>query len=350
MAIIGIPKPRKPQEQRLALTLEAVEPLAHDHPILIEHNAGLGIGITNEMFESVHDNVRTVPTGKIYRETDILVSVKEPILEEREFLTTAKQGLHIFSFLHQPEPWLTELFREISAVVIPFERIIDEKHGVRPLLAPMSMIAAKICLLEGMNHYRNRAPIPGPSFEETQLVIIGSEGIGGQEAIALALECGFRREHIIGLDLKEKLPPEYLADYTPIPATQTNVADSLAKADIAICAAKNGDAKAPKIITREMIAQMPNSSFFADMSIDEGGALETSRATTHAEPTYEVSGVTHYCVSNMPALWAKTASEELSYAVYPYLKALASAYPLTPATAAETSPELCQLKNAAMFY
>jgi alanine dehydrogenase len=346
MTIIGIPKPRMAQERRLALTLDALEPLAHDNTVLIEHNAGLGIDITNELFESLHNNVRVVPTERLYRETDILVSVKEPIIEECELLRSAKQGLHIFSFVHQPALWLTELFQKIGAVVIPFERIVG-KNNLRPILAPMSIIAARICLLEGRNHYRN---LRGPYLEKSRLVVVGSEGIGGQEAIALALECGFRRENIIGLDLKEKLPPEYLADYTPLPATKNYIAYALAQADIALSMVKAGDAKAPKLITREMIAGMPDHSFFADMSIDEGGASETSRPTTHENPTYEVGGVTHYCVSNMPALWAHTASEELAYAVYPYLAILADAYPLARATTTETSPELEALKNAAMFY
>lgn len=350
MAVIGIPKPRKPQERRLALTLDVLEPLTEDNTILIEQNAGAGIGITDEMFASLHNAITIIPPERLYRETDILVSVKEPIIEEREFLATAKQGLHIFSFLHQPKPWLIELFREISAVVIPFERIIN-KNGSRPILAPMSMIAAKICLLEGMNHYRNhRASISGHSFEETRLVVIGSEGTGGQEAIALARECGFRPEHIIGLDLKEKLPPENIAiDYIPVPATKDAVTHALAQAAIAICAVKSGDAKAPKLITQEMIAGMPKDSFFADMSIDEGGASETSRPTTHQNPTYEVNGVTHYCVSNMPALWPKTASEELAHAVCAYLQTLADAHPLAPATIA-ASAELDALKNAAIFF
>lgn len=346
MTVIGIPKPRKPHERRLALTLEAMELLAHDNIILIEHDAGIGIGITDEMFASL-PNVETVPTKRLYRETDILVSVKEPVPEEREFLVIAKRGLHIFSFVHQPDQWLAELFREISAVVIPFERIVDT-NGSRPILAPMSMIAAKICLLEGINHYRN---LRGPYLEEARLVIVGSEGIGGQEAIALALECGFRQENIIGLDLKEKLPQEYLADYIPVPATKNNIASALTnpETDIAICAVKAGDAKTPKLITREMIAGMPKNSFFADMSIDEGGVAETSRPTTHAEPTYTIHDVTHYCVTNMPTLRAKTATEELSCAVYPYLKALADAHPLTP-TAMGMPTKLGALKNAAMFF
>lgn len=347
MAIIGIPKPRKPQERRLALTLEAMELLAEHHTILVEQNAGEGIGINDELLESAHTNITVVPTERLYRETDILVSVKEPIPEEYALFACAKRGVHIFSFLHQPEPHLAGLFQKISAVVIPFERIRD-KHGNRPILMPMSMIAAKICLLQGINHYRNRH---GPYFEEARLVVIGSGGAGGREAIALARDCGFRPEHITGLDLKEKLPPANIAiDYIPIPATKDTITNALTQADITICAAKAGDAASPKLITREMIARMPKDSFLADMSIDEGGTAETSRPTTHENPTYEVDGVTHYCVTNMPTLWAKTATEELAYAAYPYLHTLADTYPLTPATAAETSLELEQLKNAAMFY
>lgn len=350
--IIAIPKPRKQGEARLTATPETLGKLiAAGHTILVEQGAGEDLEMSDTEFRKLGKGVSILPKEYIYKTAELICTVKEPLEEEQELLASAPPGVHMFCYLHQPKPWHLELFKKLSAVVIPFERVIT-KNGLRPLLAPMSRIAAEVCVLRALNHI---ASVTGrrKRAKDAILVVIGSEGIGGQTAIEYALGCGFVRENIAGLDLEEKLTKsDYAYEYKTYPATARNIKELLKIADAVISTVKQGDKKAPKIITEEMIAGMPHGSFFADMAIDEGGSSETSMPTTHENPTYENKkhGVTHYCVANMPAAMAKSATRDLAEATLPYLLAIGNSYPLTEKTNWDVSELIQELKNAVTFY
>lgn len=347
--IIAIPKPTKQGENRLPTTPEKIRELsALGHRFNIEYGAGAGIGIADDEFASIGTSVRILPAQEIAANADLIYTVKEP--NERDlFYQTAKHGVHIFCYFHQITEWQRALLRRLNAVAVPYENIIA-KDGSRPLLAPMSEIAAAICFYRGVNHLlstRGARKLP----QDAKMAVLGCLGAGGAAAIELALQNGFEYDNIFGLDCAEKFPPPpSYYEYRAIASTPENIAEVFSQIDIAISAVKAGNGKAPKIITKNTMQRMKPGSFFADMAIDEGGTSETSMPTTHENPTYEINGVTHYCVTNMPAAAAVSATNLLADATFPYLQAIGGAYPLTPKTNWNASPELQELKNAAMFY
>lgn len=347
--IIAIPRPTKQGENRLPATPEKIRELSDlGHRFNIECGAGEGIGIFDQTFADIGAAIRMLPWHEIATDADLIYTVKEP--NERDlFYQTAKNGVHIFCYFHQITEWQNALLRQLNAVAIPYENIVAE-DGSRPLLAPMSEIAAAICFYRGVNHLlstRGARKLP----QDAKMAVLGCLGAGGTAAIDLALQNGFEYDNIFGLDCAEKFPPPpSYYEYRAVASTPENIAEVFSQIDIVISAIKAGNGKAPKIITKNAIQRMKPGSFFADMAIDEGGTSETSQPTTHENPTYEINGVTHYCVTNIPAAAAVSATSLLADATFPYLQAIGDAYPLTPKTNWNASPELLALKNAAIFF
>jgi len=323
---IGCPKEIKNQEYRVGMTPAAAqEAIAHGHQVVIEAGAGTGAGFPDGDYAAV-GAVLLDTADEVFASADMIVKVKEPQAVERKQL---RAGQVLFTYLHlAPDPEQTRDLLDSGVTAIAYETVTDPAGGL-PLLAPMSEVAGKLApqvgawTLQKANGGRGVLMGGVPGVGPAQVVVIGG-GVVGTHAARVAAGMG---ADVTVLDMS--LPRmRYLDDcYTGVfrtrYASRGNTADLVAGADIVIGAVLIPGAAAPKLISRAQLAEMKPGAALVDVAIDQGGCFETSKATTHDNPIYEVDGIMHYCVANMPGAVARTSTIALGNATMPFMLALA---------------------------
>jgi alanine dehydrogenase len=324
--LIGVPKEVKNNEFRVGLTPTSVrEVVAHGHEVLVESNAGIGIGRSDDDYAA--QGATIIDTAEeIFARADMIVKVKEPQAVERKML---RPGQILFTYLHlAPDPEQTKDLVDSGAICIAYETVTDAK-GRLPLLAPMSQVAGRMSIQAGA-HCLERAQggegilIGGvPGVAPAKVAVIGG-GVVGENAIQIAVGMGADITVLDrNLDVLNHLADRFGPVLTTIYSTQAALEATVLDADLVIGAVLVKGAAAPKLVTRELVAGMKPGSVLIDVAIDQGGCFETSKATTHAEPTYVVDDVVHYCVANMPGAVPRTSTHALNNATLPYTLMLA---------------------------
>lgn len=323
---IGVPKEIKVHERRVGATPDLVRLLVSaGHEVLVETGAGEPLGYTDALYAAA--GARIVPQAAQVYEADLIVKVKEPQEQEYAFL---REGQILFCYLHlAAEPALTKRLVESRCVAIAYETVTDAR-GRLPLLLPMSEIAGRLSITAGatalqMNHGGRGTLLGGvPGVAKGQVVVIGG-GVAGTEAARVALGIG-ANVTVLDRDLNRLRDLENMFGHALNTrySTPVTVEKAISTADLVVGAVLIPGKRAPRVITREMVRQMPHGSVIVDISIDQGGCSETSRPTTHKDPTYIEEDVIHYCVTNMPGAVARTATQALTNATTSYVLALAN--------------------------
>jgi len=324
--LIGVPKEIKNNEFRVGMTPTSVrEAITHGHQVIVEANAGIGIGRTDDDYRA--QGAEVVDTAEeIFARGDMVVKVKEPQATERKQL---RDGQILFTYLHlAPDPEQTKDLVESGAVCIAYETVTDNK-GRLPLLAPMSQVAGRMSVQAGA-HCLERAQggqgilIGGvPGVAAAKVVVIGG-GVVGENAIQMAVGVGADVTVLDrNLDVLNHLAERFGPALTTMYSTSAALEQTVLEADLVIGGVLVKGAAAPKLVTREMVSGMKVGSVLVDVAIDQGGCFETSKATTHADPTFVVDDVVHYCVANMPGAVPRTSTHALNNATLPYTLMLA---------------------------
>lgn len=324
---IGIPKEIKNHEYRVGATPAGVLELTKNgHDVFIENNAGAQIGFDNDEYIK---NGATILNSiqEIYEKSDMIVKVKEPQQSECALI---KEGQIIFSYLHlAAEAELTQLLIDSKSIAIAFETVTANDNSL-PLLAPMSEVAGKLSVQAGAKALEKaqggRGVLLGgvPGTERGNVVILGG-GVAGTNAAKVAIGMG---ANVTILD-KSLSRIRYLSDIFAntaniLYASSANLEHSILNADLVIGAVLIPGAAAPKLVTKEVVSKMKKGAVMVDISIDQGGCFETSKPTTHSEPTYVIDDVVHYCVTNMPGAVARTSTQALENSTLPFTLALAN--------------------------
>ena len=322
--IIGVPKEIKEQEQRVALLPSAVEQLKRrDHTVLVEKNAGLGSGYPNEDYKKAGAEIVDLAKD-VFARADMIVKVKEPLPAEFPLL---RKGQILFTYLHlAANKALTEALLKSGVSGVAYETI---QVGNRlPLLEPMSEIAGRMSTVMGAYYLAKHVGGSGvllggvPGVLPGSVVVVGG-GTSGVNAARMATGLG-ADVTILDVDLERLRYLDLAMDRAhTLYSSEANLNELMPDCDLLIGAVLLRGAKAPKLITRAMLRKMKPGSVLVDISIDQGGCAETSRPTTHVDPVYVEEGVTHYCVANMPAAYARTATQALTNVTYRYIKLLA---------------------------
>ena len=322
--IIGVPKEIKEQEQRVALLPSLTNQLTrHGHSVLVERNAGLGSGYPDQDY--VKAGAEIVEQAKeVFARADMIVKVKEPLEAEFPLL---RRGQILFTYLHlAASKSLTEALLKSGVTAVAYETIqVDHRL---PLLEPMSEIAGRMSVVMGANFLAKYNGGSGvllggvPGVLPGRVVILGG-GTSGVNALRMAKGLGADAT-ILDIDVERLRFLDIAMDNLhTLYSNEANLDDLMPDCDLLIGAVLLPGAKAPKLITRAMLRKMKPGSVMVDISIDQGGCAETSRPTTHLDPVYVEEGVTHYCVANMPAAYARTATQALTNVTYRYVELLA---------------------------
>lgn len=323
---IGCPKEIKPQEFRVGVTPNAAgEAIAHGHEVVIETGAGMGAGFDDDAYREAGATILDT-ADEVFATADMIVKVKEPQAAERKKL---REGQLLFTYLHlAPDPDQTHDLLASGCTAIAYETVTDDRGGL-PLLAPMSEVAGRLApqmgawTLQKANGGRGVLMGGVPGVGPAKVVVIGG-GVVGTHAARIAAGMG---ADVTVLD--RSLPRlRYLDDvfggtFKNQYSTAGATAELIRDADMVVGAVLIPGAAAPKLISREQLATMKPGAALVDVAIDQGGCFETSKATTHADPIYEVDGIMHYCVANMPGAVARTSTIALSNATLPFMLALA---------------------------
>ena len=325
--IVGILKEIKSEENRVCMTPAGVEVMVQNgHELLVEKSAGAGSGFSDEAYISAGGKI--IDTAKeIYGSADMVMHVKEPLAAEYDMI---REGQIVFTYLHlaADEPQTQALIKS-KAVCIAYETI-QKADGSLPLLTPMSEVAGRMAIQQGakyleMTHGGHGVLLGGvPGVEPATVVVIGG-GIVGVNAAKMACGLG-AKVYLLDMNL-DRL--RYLNDIMPancftLMSSPATVRKLVKQADVVVGAVLIPGAKTPRLVTRDMLKTMKKGSVLVDVAIDQGGCFETSKATIHGDPTYEVDGVVHYCVANMPGAVAKTSTLALTNATLPYAVELAN--------------------------
>lgn len=323
--IIGIPKEILEHEYRISITPAGVDELVcADHTVLVEDGAGLGSGIENELYERV--GAKISKRDEIYNQSEMIIKVKEPRSEEYSLL---HEGQILYTYLHlAPAPELTLALLKRKIVAIAYETVQMEDHSL-PLLIPMSEVAGRMAIHEGAKYLERenggRGILLGgvPGVDAGHVVIFGG-GVVGANAARMAVGTGASVTLLdVNLQRLRYLDDIYGGRVKTLMSNKFNIIEALKTADLVIGAVLKTGAKSPKLITRQMLSYMMPGSVVVDVCIDQGGILETSRPTSHSNPIYQVDGIVHYCVSNMPGALARTSTFALTNATFPYAFELA---------------------------
>lgn len=324
--IIGIPKEIKTEEYRVGLTpFNAHELINHGHDVVVEHDAGVGIGFTDAHYKEVGVTVVDTPR-EVYSTAEMIIKVKEPQPSEYGLL---KENQILFTYLHlAPDPEQTHALLKSGCIAIAYETVTSE-HGTLPLLAPMSQVAGRLSIQVGS--YCLQKPQGGagvllggvPGVNPGRVVVIGG-GVVGTNAIRMAIG---KRTYVTVLDksLKrlQELDLQYGGRLNTAYATKATIEEFVIEADLVVGAVLVPGKAAPKLVSRETLSKMRPGSVMVDVAIDQGGCFETSKPTTHAKPTYVVDNIVHYCVANMPGAVPRTATLALNNATLPFILELA---------------------------
>ncbi len=324
--LIGVPKEIKVHEYRVGLTPSSVyELINHGHDAIVQSNAGHAIGLDDDEYRGAGAAI-VDSAEEVFARADMVVKVKEPQPAECKML---RQGQLLFTYLHlAPDPEQTMGLIDSGCIAIAYETVTDD-HGGLPLLAPMSEVAGRMSIQAGAHCLEMEQGGCGmllggvPGVSAARVVIIGGGVVGanaarmamGLEAKVTVIDRSVRRLQ----ELDTLFGPRLNTIYSTVEAVEKLVRD----ADLVIGAVLVPGAEAPRLITREMISGMRRGSVIVDVAIDQGGCAETSKATTHDDPTYVVDEVVHYCVANMPGAVARTSTFALNNATLPFAVALA---------------------------
>jgi alanine dehydrogenase len=319
--IIGVPKEIKNNENRVGITPAGVSIFKNQgHEVWIEEGAGLGSGFSDQDYTSAGAEI--VPTAKKTWSTDMVIKVKEPLPEEYQYF---REGLILYTFLHlAPEPELTKALVEKKVVAIAYETL-QLNNGSLPLLIPMSEVAGRMSIQIGAQflekpHGGKGVLLGGvPGVAPANVVIIGG-GIVGENAAKMAIGLGARVTILdVNSDRLRQLDNLFEGRLTTIMSNSYNIAEAVKKADLLIGAVLIPGARAPRLVTEEMVKTMQPGSVIVDVAIDQGGSIETiDHITTHSNPTYERHGIIHYSVANMPGAVPRTSTIALTNATIPY--------------------------------
>jgi alanine dehydrogenase len=323
---IGVPKEIKVHEYRVGLTPAGVRELkAHGHEVLVQTQAGTAIGLTDEMYRAAGAEI-VGAAADAYGQADMVIKVKEPQPAEFRLL---REGQILFTYLHlAPDPEQTKALIESGCVAIAYETVTDGRGGL-PLLAPMSEVAGRMSIQAGAHAMEkaqggNGVLLGGvPGVSPADVVVIGG-GVVGYNAARVAVGMG---ANVTILDRSISrlgwLDTIFDSRLTTLFSTRDAVEQCVSKADLVIGAVLVPGAAAPKLVTRAMLSSMKPGTVIVDVAIDQGGCFETSKPTTHQNPTYVVDGIVHYCVANMPGGVARTSTFALTNATLPFALALA---------------------------
>tara|TARA_B100002052_G_scaffold104850_1_gene96637 strand:- start:1337 stop:2452 length:1116 start_codon:yes stop_codon:yes gene_type:complete len=324
---IGIPKEIKPQESRIGLTPESVKQLTSlGHEVLIQSNGGFEAGFEDEQYKSVGAKIIN-KAEDIFDDSEIIVKVKEPLSNEVKMI---RENQIIFTYLHlAAAKELTQGLIDSKSICIAYETVTD-KNGRLPLLAPMSAVAGRMSVQAGAHclekNQKGRGLLLGgaPGVEPGNVVILGG-GVVGENAADIAT--GMQAKvHIV--DKSEKRLKQLLEKFgnkiIPEQSDNIDLKKLISEADLVVGGVLIPGAEAPKLVTKDMLKLMKRGSVIVDVAIDQGGCVETSKPTTHAEPTYIVDDIVHYCVANMPGGVPRTSTLALNKATLPFLIKLAN--------------------------
>lgn len=319
--IIGTPREIKNHEYRVGLTPESVvELVAHGHHVLVETGAGAGIDADDDTYVTAGAEV-VETAAEVFARADMVVKVKEPQAAERAML---RPGQILYTYLHlAPDPEQTRDLVKSGAICIAYETVTDA-HGGLPLLKPMSQVAGRMSVQAGATTlekaHGGRGVLLGgvPGVAPAKVCVIGG-GVVGFNAAQMAVGLG---ADVTILDrspeVLERLGIHFEARAKTRFSNTANLAACVAEADLVIGAVLVAGAAAPKLVTRDMLSTMKRGAVIVDVAIDQGGCFETSHATTHADPTFVVDGIVHYCVANMPGAVARTSTYALNNVTLPH--------------------------------
>ncbi|MEM7443606.1 MAG: alanine dehydrogenase [Pseudomonadota bacterium] len=325
--IVGLPKEIKDQESRVGLTPSSVRELVYNgHDVVVESGAGSEIDLADDLYQTAGAEI-VAGAEEVFARADLVVKVKEPQPNECAML---RNDQILFTYLHlAPDPEQTEALLKSGATAIAYETVTDAQGGL-PLLSPMSEVAGRMAIQAGAHCLEK--PVGGrgvllggvPGVPAAKVVVIGG-GVVGTNSIRMAMGL---EAHVTVIDrnlhrLKE-LDLHYGSRISTIYSTVAAIESEVLDADLVIGAVLVPGAAAPKLVTAEMVRGMRPGSVLVDVAIDQGGCFETSRPTTHADPTYVVDEVVHYCVANMPGAVARTSTFALNNATLPFVVALAN--------------------------
>ncbi len=324
--LIGVPKEIKTHEYRVGMTPASVrEAVHHGHQVVVEGGAGVAISLDDDDYRAVGAEI-VDSADEVFARAEMVVKVKEPQAPE---LAMLREGQVLFTYLHlAPDPEQTKGLMASGCVAIAYETVTDERGGL-PLLAPMSEVAGRMAIQAGAHclemEQRGRGMLLGgvPGVAAARVVILGGGVVGTNAArMAMGLEA---RVTVIDRSLPRlyELDLQFGPKLNTIFSTVDSIEAHVLGADLVVGAVLVAGAAAPKLVSAEMVPKMQRGSVLVDVSIDQGGCFETSRPTTHADPTYVLDGVVHYCVANMPGAVARTSTFALNNATLPFAMALA---------------------------
>jgi len=325
--LVGVPKEIKNNEFRVGLTPPSVHELvARGHRVIVQAGAGAGIGLTDEQYTAAGATM-AASAQDVFAQAEMIVKVKEPQPQECAML---RPGQILYTYLHlAPDPEQTAALVKSGAVCIAYETITGPGGGL-PLLAPMSEVAGRMSIQAGASHLEKSKGGAGillggvPGVAAGHIVIIGA-GVVGTNALQMAVGIGARVTVLDkNVDRLRQLDLIYGNRITTLYSNAHAIEEAVLSADLVIGGVLVPGAAAPKLVTRAMIARMKKGSVVVDVAIDQGGCFETSHPTTHADPTFVVDGVVHYCVANMPGAVARTSTFALNNATIGHAVALAN--------------------------
>jgi len=325
--IVGLPKEIKDNEYRVGLTPAGVRALTDaGHTVHVERGAGAGSGFDDELYEKAGGRLID-SADDVWGGAEMVVKVKEPIAPEYPRM---KEGLLLFTYLHlAPDLKQTAALLENKVTGVAYETITDRK-GTLPLLTPMSEVAGRMAVqvgaqyLEKMNGGRGVLLGGVPGVPAARVVIIGG-GVVGTNAAKIAVGMGAHVTIIDrDLDRLRELDDIFLSKISTLASSAYAIHGAISEADLIVGAVLVAGAAAPKLVTREMLRDVPNGAVIVDVAVDQGGCIETTRPTTHSNPTYYEEGVLHYCVANMPGAVPRTSTFALTNATLPYVLKLAN--------------------------
>ncbi len=325
--IVGILKEIKAEENRVSMTPAGVEVMRHNHhTVLVEKGAGSGSGFDDHAYSDVGAEIVETPR-EIFEQSEMVMHVKEPLHPEYDFI---REDQIVFTYLHlAAAEELTHVLIQKKSINIAYETI-QKPDGSLPLLTPMSEVAGRMAIQQGAKYLEMAQGGDGvllcgvPGVDPGTVVIIGGGTVGINAA---KTACGMgAKVYVLDMNL-DRL--RYLSDVMPkncflLMSTPATIRELVTRADVVVGAVLIPGAKAPKLVTREMLKTMKKGAVLVDVAIDQGGCFETSRPTTHSDPIYSVDGIVHYCVANMPGAVPKTSTIALTNATLPYAVEIAN--------------------------
>jgi len=325
--IIGVPKEVKIEEYRVGLTPYSVHELvSHGHHVIVEHDAGMGIGFDDEAYRQAGADILMKPEA-VWEKSEMIVKVKEPQPSEFAFL---RENLVLFTYLHlAPDLVQAEALLKSKCVAIAYETVTDAAGGL-PLLSPMSQVAGRLSIQVGASsleksHGGSGVLLGGvPGVDPGKVTVIGG-GVVGTNAVRMAMG---REAKVTVLDTSlhrlQELDLQFGGRLNTVYSTIASLEEQIISSDLVIGAVLLPGRAAPKLIKKHLLSKMKPGSVIVDVAIDQGGCVETAKPTTHKNPTYVVDGVVHYCVANMPGAVPRTATLALNNATLPYVLRLAN--------------------------